>query len=247
MAQPTTIAAMNRRSCLRTLRWVLMIAFTMAFTFDHVAYAADQATNQTLGVVQQVQSFYDQVKNVGSDFTQTYYYQLYKKTQRSTGKVVFSKPGKMRWDYAAPNNKKIVSDGKTLIIYEPGEGKQPGQMIEQSLKNAELPQALTFLVGTGKLANIFRPKLLDAKKYGFTDGYVLELTPLKAQAQYAKVLFYVDRSAERRGVVHRVIIIDAQGNRNRFDFSNMQFNRPVSGALFSWRPPVGTQKIGAQP
>jgi outer membrane lipoprotein carrier protein len=44
-------------------------------------------------------------------------------------------------------------------------------------------------------------------------------------------------------VVQRVLIIDAAGNRNRFDFSKLKFNRDVPDKRFSYRPPKGTDKV----
>jgi outer membrane lipoprotein carrier protein len=37
-----------------------------------------------------------------------------------------------------------------------------------------------------------------------------------------------------------VLILDGQGNRNRFDFSKPRVNEPVSAELFKFTPPPGT-------
>ena len=36
---------------------------------------------------------------------------------------------------------------------------------------------------------------------------------------------------------------DSAGNRNRFDFSKIRFNRDVPDKRFNYRPPKGTQKV----
>jgi outer membrane lipoprotein carrier protein len=190
-----------------------------------------------------VQAFYDQTQSVEATFHQTYYSRLYDKYDRSRGQVRFQKPGKMRWDYAAPNNKVIASDGKRLLVYEPGEGDEPGQVFERSLNESQLPQALAFLTGTGKLAEDFRFRLLDGQRQGFAEGQVLELTPRSASPHYERILFYVDSHPKRAGLVHRVLIIDSAGNRNRFDFRDLKFNRSVSPKTFEFEPPSGTRRI----
>jgi outer membrane lipoprotein carrier protein len=43
--------------------------------------------------------------------------------------------------------------------------------------------------------------------------------------------------------VRRVMVIDGQGNRNRFDFINPHVNEPVSAAQFKLVPPAGTSII----
>jgi outer membrane lipoprotein carrier protein len=195
-------------------------------------------------VVAGVQAFYDQTKAIEADFFQTYFNQLYQKYDRSSGTVKFAKPGRMRWDYAAPNGKVIVSDGKKLLIYEPGEDKEPGQVFERKIGDSELSNALAFLTGTGKLGDDFSYRLLDASAQGFANGYVLELLPKKPSAHYERILFYVDGDAKRAGLVHRVLIVDSAGNRNRIDFKSLKFNRPLDAKTFAWQPPKDARRLG---
>ena len=82
-------------------------------------------------IVALVQTFYDQTKTLRADFEQTRYTRLYDRYDRAGGKVVFKKPGMMRWDYAEPNGQVFVSNGKKLLIYQPPEeGEKRGQLIE---------------------------------------------------------------------------------------------------------------------
>jgi outer membrane lipoprotein carrier protein len=43
--------------------------------------------------------------------------------------------------------------------------------------------------------------------------------------------------------VMRVLILDGQGNRNRFDFTNPQVNLAVPTTQFQFTPPAGTTVI----
>lgn len=190
-----------------------------------------------------VQGFYNQTKSVDTEFFQTYYNRIYDKYDRSSGRVKFAKPGKMRWDYAAPNGKVIASDGKRLLIYEPGEDGEPGQVFERAMGESELPQALSFLTGTGKLADDFTFRLLDAAAQGFAGGYVLELLPKEPSPHFERILFYVDAAPKRAGLVHRVLIVDAAGNRNRIDFKAPRFNRTFDAKTFAWQPPKNARRI----
>ncbi len=194
-------------------------------------------------VAAQVQAFYDQTKSVEASFHQTYFHRLYDKYDKSSGTVAFQKPGKMRWNYAAPNGKVIVSDGQRLTVYEPGEDQEPGQVFERSISESELPQALAFLTGTGKLEDDFTFRLLDSAQQGFPSGHVLELMPKVKSPHYERILFYVDGQPERAGLVHRVLIVDASGNRNRIDFKAPKFNRKLEAKTFDWRPPKEARKI----
>lgn len=211
------------------------------------AAAEERAPLDATTVVQLVQAFYDQTKTLEAEFEQTRYTRLYDRYDRARGKVVFKKPGMMRWDYAEPNGQVFVSDGKKLLIYQPPEeGEKNGQLIERALEEDQLPSAFSFLTGTGNLEQDFEVRLLDHGDERFQDGYVLQLIPRKPTQSYEQLVFYVRAMSDggkRAGVVQRVLIIDAAGNRNRFDFSNIKFNREVPDKRFSYRPPRGTQRV----
>ena len=157
------------------------------------------------------------------------------------------KPGKMRWDYAAPNGQVFVSDGRRLLVYQPPEeGERHGQLVDRAVSDDQLPQAFSFLVGTGRLDRDFDIRLLDASRQGFADGHVLELRPKQPTPHYDRVLFFVrvlDRDGRRAGVIQRVLILDAAGNRNRFDFADIRFNRTVPDSRFVFQPPAGTRRV----
>jgi outer membrane lipoprotein carrier protein len=208
------------------------------------AAAAATPSRTPQSVASAVQAFYDQTRSVEAEFFQTYYSRIYDKYTRSQGSVKFAKPGRMRWDYAAPNGKVIVSDGKRLVMYEPGEdASEPGQVFERAISDSELPQALAFLTGTGKLGDDFTFRLLDAAAQGFPTGHVLELLPKKPSPHYDRILFYVDADAKRAGLVHRVLIVDSAGNRNRIDFKAPKFNRNIDVKTFAWQPPKNARKV----
>jgi outer membrane lipoprotein carrier protein len=184
-----------------------------------------------------VQSFYDQTKTLQAEFEQTRYTRLYDRYDRARGKVVFKKPGMMRWDYAQPNGQVFVSNGKKLLIYQPP---------EEGEKRDQLPSAFSFLTGSGNLEKDFEVRLLEHDNVKFEDGYVLQLIPRRPTPNYEQLVFYVrtlTHGGKRAGVVQRVLIIDSAGNRNRFDFSKIKFNRDVPDKRFSYRPPKGTDKV----
>src|SRR5262249_47595493 len=159
-----------------------------------------------------VQSFYDKTRTFRAHFTQEYVAKLHQQRQRSEGNVVFEKPGKMSWEYDEPNGNRVVSDGRLLRVYE----RDNQQMYEQRVDQSYYPEVLSFLMGQGELLKTFPFRLLDASTMKFEGGYVLEGTPKDATPAYQKVLLYVDGPTAQ---VRRVLILDAQGNRNRFDFA----------------------------
>jgi len=198
------------------------------------APAAKAPTAEEIG--RRVQQFYDSTKTFKANFSQVYTIKVQNVKKESKGTVTFEKPGKMSWTYDAPNGNRVVSDSKIIRVYE----KENEQMFESPVKNSQYPAALAFLMGTGQLVKDFNLKLLDAAQMKFEGGYVLEGTPKEATPAYQKVLLYVDAQTNQ---VRRVLILDAQGNKNRFDFSAPVVNQPVPKGTFDFTPPPGTKVI----
>jgi outer membrane lipoprotein carrier protein len=187
-------------------------------------------------IAARVQAFYDATKTFRATFKQTYTIKVQNVQKVSTGKVIFEKPGKMSWSYDAPNGNRVVSDGTTLKVYE----KDNEQMYEMSVAKSQYPAALAFLMGKGSLSRDFTMRLLDPAQMKFEGGYVLEGTPKDATPAYQKMLLYVDAQTNQ---VRRALILDAQGNRNRFDFDTPVVNTPVDKGEFDFVPPPGTKVI----
>jgi outer membrane lipoprotein carrier protein len=195
--------------------------------------APQQETDAT---VNKVQAFYDGTTSFASTFTQEFRVKSHNLTKESKGKVVFAKPGKMAWDYETPAGNRVVSDGNVLRVYEAANK----QMFEQAVDKSQYPAALSFLTGGGKLSSSFTFIMYPGAAMSFPGGNVLIGTPKQANAAYTKVLFYVDSSTSH---VRRVLIVDAQGNKNRFDFVEPKVNIPVDDGTFKLVPPPGTQII----
>jgi outer membrane lipoprotein carrier protein len=186
--------------------------------------------------VENVQAFYDRSRTFKSTFQQRFWVKAYNTEKSSRGRVTFSKPGKMDWVYDDPKDNRVVSDGAVIKVYE----ASSKQMYEQPIEKSQYPAALSFLTGTGKLADAFEFELVPGDTMKFTGGYVLVGTPKQATPAYSKVLFYVDAATSQ---VRRVMVIDGQGNRNRFDFVDPRVNEPVAPGEFSFTPPAGTSIV----
>jgi outer membrane lipoprotein carrier protein len=196
---------------------------------------ATPTADQAVACVQQV---YDQSQTFASDFSQKFWVKAYNQEKSSHGHVTFAKPGKMHWTYDDPQStgNRVVSDGTVIKVYEASNK----QMYEQPIEKSQYPAALSFLTGTGKLSDSFTFEVFPGDQMKFPGGIVLVGTPKQATPSYSKVLFYVDSGTSQ---VRRVMIIDGQGNRNRFDFEAPRVNMPAPPELFKYTPPPGTSVI----
>jgi outer membrane lipoprotein carrier protein len=205
------------------------IALLLALTLAPRAFADDAAT-----LVARVQKYYDATKSLRAKFDQELTSPT-TGTKKATGEVLLKKPGKMRWDYATPEKKLMVSDGATLWVYEPDDE----QAVKQDLKGSTLPAQVSFLVGEGKLDKEFDASL--TKLDNLPAGTVaLKMVPKTGTAAYRYLVFVVD---EKTGQVKQTLIYDQQGGTNKLSFSDVQQNKSIDDGKFKFSPPTGTQII----
>ena len=187
-------------------------------------------------VVDRVQKKYDGAADFRASFNQTLTNTAFKRRTPSTGEVLLKKPGRMRWNYKTPDPKMYLSDGDMLWLYEPDDK----QAFKQDLKSSQLPAALAFLTGKGKLANEFDITFAKDPVVGSARDYVLALVPKQAQAQVKSMLFVVDPETF---FVRETMIIDGQGNTNDLLFSDIKINGRLQDATFRWSPPAGIRVV----
>jgi outer membrane lipoprotein carrier protein len=215
-----------------------LLAFTaLELTATRVAAAAP-ATADDPGadeIGRRVQAFYDKTKSFRASFEQKYLIKATGIEKKSSGEVVFEKPGKMSWRYKT-NGNRVVSDGKIIRVFE----RDARQMFESEMGKSPYPAALAFLVGDGKLQTSFKLRKLDARQMKFEGGWVLEAKPNEATPAYQTMILYVDSATAQ---VRRVLLLDAQGNRNRFDFAKPAVNSKILPGEFTFTPPTGTQIV----
>jgi len=172
-----------------------------------------------------VQRFYEETKDFRAHFEQRYTYKVLGRSSKSSGEVVFKKPGLMRWDYKQPREKLFVIDGSNLWVYTP---EDQSVLQRKNFTPDSLSSSITFLWGKGKLVEEFDLVLVSED--------TLSLTPKTPQAGFSALRFVVDMKS---GQVKESTVIDAQGNENHMVFSAVQLDTKVDDSLFHFTPPKG--------
>ncbi len=181
--------------------------------------------------VDAVQAYYDRAKTYSATFEQDYETVDGVKKQ-STGVVWFKKPGMMRWDYEKPEARFLISDGVSFWSWEP----VYRQYCKQNLASSQLPTALTFLAGTGKIEDDFSVKLDRISG----NQVSLELTPTVPSLAYEKIKFEILMPTAK---VYRATIFDAMGNTNKITFKSPEINAELDNSSFRFEPPADARHI----
>jgi outer membrane lipoprotein carrier protein len=188
-------------------------------------------------VVDAVQKFYSDIKQVTAKFRQEFTNATFGKKTTNDGKVWIKKPGMMRWDYYSTKKtgkkkkttvtKSFISNGSYLYVVE----HENKAVLEKNLDNNLLPVAVTFLYGKGDLKTDFDAALDTKSGYGAKGDLVLKLTPKVTSTAYKTLYLVVDSSDYR---VKQSVIIDSAGNINSFRFYEPDFEKAVADKWFKF-------------
>lgn len=182
-------------------------------------------------VVANLQASYDQITDLQADFTQESLQIALGQTRTSSGRVYFLRPGRMLWDYA--DDRRLVLDGEHLHSVDLANA----QYYSAPIASSELPTAMRFLVGEGRLDEDFEVTLLPES----TDALaVLDLVPHVPSAEYERLLFVVDTAT---WTVAETTIIDVLGNTNTIRFEGVQTNVGIPADAFVFVPDPALTRI----
>jgi len=178
-----------------------------------------------------VETHYNRAQSLKLDFSETYSVSR-RPQQVERGTLFLRKPGKMRWDYAAPAGKVVLSDGKYVLLYTPGSKRLEKSRLKES---EDLRAPLAFLLGKLNFWKEFRS--FSSRSEG--DSTWVTATPNSDQAAYSQVDFLIAPDA----VIHRVRITGQDRSILELTFTNEQLNAPVAPSMFAFTPPPGTEIV----
>jgi len=196
--------------------------------FSVVAPAPQSASSINLDdLLNRVEQRYNSTQTLDAVFEQSFRNKAFRKTQRSHGRVRFSKPGLMEWRYDHPTPRRFVLDGQDLWIHQLDDGQV---FVRRQYDGDDLKAALRFLWGDGSLRETYNVRLIKSD----SERALLKYIPKKPVGYYIFVLLAVDLKTYR--VTHSVVV-DHRGNENRFAFRKSRYNTQLPAATFEFKTP----------
>jgi outer membrane lipoprotein carrier protein len=157
-------------------------------------------------------------------------------TAKSSGSVVFAKPGRMRWSYETPEPSLVVSDGKQMWIYDPANREAQRLVVTEAYLSGA---AVSFLLGDGEILRDFDVTALECGE----TSVLLDLVP-RAPSTYERLRARTD---PRSGELLETTVIDLLGNATTVALHDLRVNRDPDPALFRFEAPPGVRVIDLDP
>jgi outer membrane lipoprotein carrier protein len=228
---------------------VLLLACALAAGLIKTARA--DVSPQAASVARALEAHYHDVKTLEAIFLERYS-DSRQGIQAESGKVYFSRPGRMRWEYESPEQKLFISDGKTVWFYVPYDHTVTRAAIKES---TDWRTPLALLTGKAKLSQLCQTLDLSAETPGAHGDVVLRCRPRGEQAkpkgsaeddlgasiapvsdEFDEVLLEVNPAT---GELADVRVREPGGVELEYRFGNWQENLPLTESLFHFEAPRG--------
>ncbi len=210
---------------------VLLASFAASSTLSSPVSAPQ--SNDLNALIDGLQRKYSRMQGLGADFVQVYS-GADGRVIREAGQLLLKRPGKARWEYASPERKLFVSDGKNVSFYVYGEKNATVSPLKETV-DPQIP--FLFLLGRGNLRRDFARIEIASGEPALTAGnQVLRLFPKRAPEEFKQLLVEV---APVSFDVRRMVIFERSGARMDFLLSNLRENYVAPENQFQFVPPPG--------
>ncbi len=218
----------------------------MAALVSSLAWARPESANQAQAVARRLEARYHSAATLKATFLERYSEGRHD-VRLESGTVYFSRPGRMRWEYEAPEQKLFIADGKTVWFYVPADRTVSRAQMKES---SDWRTPLALLTGKAKLSRFCgrvelarEPALLA----GVPSNHVLlrciprgykkaDPDANSQRGSFREALLEVDPAT---GELARVFIRETGGVEIEYRFASWQQNLPVAEAMFHFHAPAG--------
>jgi len=154
----------------------------------------------------------------------------------ASGTLAYRKPGRMRWEYAPPNQQLLVTDGKTVWLYDP----LLDSVTEEALTDVTEGTPLRFLLGAGNLTADFTCRAATLKPDSRDGLTYLELVPRTPIPTLAFLQLGV-RADDARIEAFRML--DTQGGERWVRLTGFKAGVPLAEERFAFKITPGMDVI----
>ena len=195
--------------------------------------AAVFSVSARANAISDFQSFTSSTQSGRANFEQSVFDAKGKQTQKTSGTLVFTRPGKFRFTYEKPAQL-IVGDGNKVSFFDQDLNQVTVRKLEQAFSST--PAAL--LSGKGDIDKTFT-LVASAESEGID---WLDALPRQKDSSIEKI-----RMGFRKGQLAAMELNDAFGNRTRINFTKFERNPKIDAREYTFTAPKGADVIGEEP
>ncbi len=181
---------------------------------------------------------YQTVTTLSADFVQIIANPLIGSPDTTRGRLYEMRPSRFAMRFARPKGDRIVADGRYLWLYTPS--TTPGQVIRAPIPETGMtgPNLIGQFVEHPRERYEARYVRSDLLEDGAAD--VVALVPRDTDPPYSEAVIWVARAD---GLLRRIEITEASGQRRTIVLRNLKVNSGVPSREFTFLPPAGVRVV----
>lgn len=170
-----------------------------------------------------------EVETLAGEFTQRSRIKLFKQELTSTGRLLYRRPRRLRWQYLAPDPSTLVLDGDQATLTSPGAAPRRFDLAREPALRTVFDQ-LSLWLGAGSLAEADKSYQLGAG--GSAARPSLSLTP-RPGSPIAATFAHIELRFDERLLLAAIVLVERSGDEKEIVFSRLRRNEPLPEAAFS--------------
>ena len=198
----------------RSSHQVQMIKFLILIFFSLSASAENHNLEKIL----------TKLNSFNADFVQTVKDSTNQLIDESVGKVLFQKPNFFRWEYKAPSENEIISDGEFLYLYDP----DLKQVIVNKL-DKQISMSPAMLLVSDNVHEFFNTKLISNSE----DTLRYEAKPKNLENAFFKQVIFNFKYNQLK----EMRVIDNFDNKTTIQFFKISQNQDINEGKFLFNYP----------
>jgi outer membrane lipoprotein carrier protein len=199
-----------------------------------VSLLAASAPSST-SVVQGLQAWLDGTQTLDVRFRQSLLSGALGATSIESGRMYLERPGKLRWDYLAPERKVALLIGDRTELY-----LEEDRQLTRGRLSAEQAMFPRLLSGSDRVETSFVATVVPAPAAPGPRGYRLKLVPRGGGSALTEVTLLL-RAPDF--AIESAEVLDEMGNRTTYAFSGAKRNGRLPDGIFAFEPPAGTEVV----
>lgn len=177
-----------------------------------------------------LENFSKNVKNAQGEFEQTVVDKAGKQIDQSSGKFVFSRPGKFLWEYTAPFPQEMICNGKTIWVWD----KDLNQVTVRSAKETIPQSPAAILFGDSNIKKYWTVKDIE----GADNLNWIELVPSSGNLNFSKITM-----GFKGDLPVKMEFVGSLGETSKLVLKNVVTDVSPGAKFFSFEIPKGADVV----
>lgn len=205
---------------MRMIRMMLVSALAAASLSAHAGEQDVQRLTQLL----------EKSQTIDARFTQMTLGAGGSSLQQTAGQMTVKRPGLFYWHTDAPQEQVVVSDGKTVTLWDPDLEQATVKKLDVRLNQTPA------LLLSGDVSKISQSFDISSTQQGEVMNFTLK-------PKTKDTLFDALNVSFRKGLINNMQLFDSVGQRTDILFSDVKANQPVAASKFTFDIPKGADVI----